>query len=44
MAIPEPLVVRKGMLALMAKEIRLAEEEIAGIRERYDAFVRIRLD
>lgn len=40
MAIPEPLVVRKGMLALMAKEIRLAEEEIAGIRERYDVFSR----
>lgn len=38
MAIPEPLVVRKGMLALMAKEIRLAEEEIARIRERYDVF------
>ncbi|HSN74600.1 MAG TPA: hypothetical protein VL334_05835 [Anaerolineae bacterium] len=38
MAMPEPLVVRKGMLALMAKEIRLSEEEIARIRERYDVF------
>lgn len=38
MAMPEPMVIRKGMLALIAKEVRLAEEEIAEIRERYDVF------
>ena len=37
-AVPETEVVRKGMLALIEKEIRLAEAEIAQIRERYDAF------
>ena len=37
-AVPETEVVRKGMLALVEKEIRLAEAEIAQIRERYDAF------
>ncbi len=37
-AVPETEVVRKGMLALIEKEIRLAEVEIAQIRERYDAF------
>ena len=40
MAMPEPLVIRKGMLALMEKEVRLAEQEIAEIRERYDVFSR----
>lgn len=38
MAIPEPIVIRKGMLALIAKEVTLAEQEIAGIRERYEVF------
>lgn len=38
MAMPEPVVIRKGMLALIAKEVRLAEQEIAEIRERYDVF------
>jgi len=33
-ALPEPEVVRKGLLALIEKEIRLAEQEIAAIRER----------
>jgi Arc/MetJ-type ribon-helix-helix transcriptional regulator len=36
MAISESEVVRKGLLALIEKEIRLAEHEIAEIRERYD--------
>ena len=38
MAMPEPVLIRKGMLALIAKEVRLAEQEIAEIRERYDVF------
>lgn len=38
MAMPEPLVIRKGMLALIGKKMRLAEQEIAEIRERYDVF------
>ncbi len=38
MAMPEPVVIRKGMLALIAKEVRLAEQDIAEIRERYDVF------
>ena len=38
MAMPETVVIRKGMLALIAKEVRLAEQEIAEIRERYDVF------
>jgi hypothetical protein len=38
MALPEPELIRKGLLALIEKEIRLAELEIAGIRERYDVF------
>lgn len=38
MAIPEPTLIRKGMLALIEKEVRLAEQEIAGLRERYDVF------
>ncbi|MBI5651417.1 MAG: hypothetical protein HZC40_13395 [Chloroflexi bacterium] len=37
MALSESEVVRKGLLALIEKEIRLAEHEIAEIRERYDA-------
>ncbi len=37
-ALPETEIVRKGMLALIEKEIRLAELEIAQIRERYDVF------
>jgi hypothetical protein len=40
MALPEPAVIRKGMLALIEKELRLAEQEIAGIRERYDVFTK----
>lgn len=38
MAMPEPEVVHKGMIALIEKELRLAEHEIAMIRERYDVF------
>ena len=38
MALPEPDLIRRGLLALAEKEIRLAEEEIARIRERYDVF------
>lgn len=33
---PEAVVIRQGMLVLIEKELRLAEEEIAQIRERYD--------
>ncbi len=38
LALPETELVRKGLLALIEKEIRLAEHEIANIRERYDVF------
>ena len=38
LAVPESEVIRKGMLALIEKEMRLAEAEIAAIRERYDVF------
>ena len=38
LALPEPELIRKGLLALVEKEIRLAEQEIAQIRERYDIF------
>lgn len=38
LAMPETELVRKGLLALIEKEIRLAEDEIALIRERYDVF------
>lgn len=38
LALSEPEVIRKGLLALIEKEIRLAELEIANIRERYDVF------
>ena len=38
LALPETELIRKGLLALIEKEIRLAEFEIAQIRERYDAF------
>ena len=37
-AMPETELIRKGLLALIEKEIRLAENEIASIRERYDVF------
>ena len=37
-AVPETELIRKGLLALIEKEIRLAENEIASIRERYDVF------
>ena len=37
-ALPETELIRKGLLALIEKEIRLAESEIASIRERYDVF------
>lgn len=40
MAMPEPAVIRRGMLALIEKELRLAEQEIAVIRERYDVFTK----
>jgi type 1 glutamine amidotransferase len=38
LALSEAELVRKGLLALIEKEIRLAEQEIADIRERYDVF------
>jgi hypothetical protein len=38
MALPERELIRKGLLALIEKEIRFAELEIAQIRERYDVF------
>jgi hypothetical protein len=38
MALPESELIRKGLLALIEKEVRLAELEIAEIRERYDVF------
>ncbi len=38
LACPETELVHKGLLALIEKEIRLAEQEIANIRERYDVF------
>ena len=38
LSLPESELVHKGMLALIEKEIRLAESEIAAIRERYDVF------
>ena len=36
LALPEADLIREGMLALTEKELRLAELEIAEIRERYD--------
>ena len=38
LALPESEVIHKGLLALIEKEIRLSESEIAEIRERYDTF------
>jgi len=38
LALPESEIIHKGLLALIEKEIRLAELEIAEIRERYDVF------
>jgi hypothetical protein len=38
LAISESELIRKGLLAFIEKEIRLAEWEIAQIRERYDVF------
>jgi len=38
LAISENDLIRKGLLAFIEKEIRLAEWEIAQIRERYDVF------
>ena len=38
LALPENELVHKGLLALIEKEIRLAEQEIAVLRERYDVF------
>ena len=38
MALPKPDILRKGLYSLMEKEIRLAELEIANIRERYGVF------
>jgi hypothetical protein len=40
LALPESEIIRKGLLALIEKEIRSAEYEIAEIRERYDAFTK----
>jgi hypothetical protein len=37
---PEPDLVQQGLLALIAREIRAAELEIAEIRERYNVFTR----
>lgn len=36
LALPEEEIIRKGVISLLEKEIRLAEEAIAAIRERYD--------
>ncbi len=38
LAMSENDLIRKGLLAFIEKEIRLAEWEIAQIRERYDVF------
>ena len=38
LALPESELIRKGLLALVEKEILFAELEIAQIRERYDVF------
>lgn len=38
MALPEPELISKALHALIQKEIRMAEVEIAEIRERYDMF------
>jgi len=38
LALPEEQVIHKGLLSLVEKEMRLAEEEIATLRERYDVF------
>ncbi len=38
LAISDSDLIRKGLLASIEKEIRLAEWEIAQIRERYDVF------
>ncbi len=35
LALPESEVLRRGLVSLIEKEIRLAEQEIADIRERY---------
>ena len=35
---PGTEIVRKGLLVLLQEEIRLAESQIASIRERYDVF------
>lgn len=38
LALPESEIVHRGLLALVEKEIRLAEQTIADLRERYDVF------
>jgi len=38
LALPGPELIYKGLLALVQKEIRLAELEISNLRERYDVF------
>jgi len=38
LALPEQEVVHRGLLSLVEKELRLSEETIAAIRERYDVF------
>lgn len=38
LALPESEIIRKGLLALIEKEIWLAEQVIADLRERYDVF------
>jgi hypothetical protein len=40
LALPETELLHKGLLALVEKEIRAAENEIAQIRERYDVFTK----
>jgi len=43
MALPESEIIRKGLFALIEKEIRFAENEIAEIRERYDLLTKEKL-
>lgn len=38
MALPENEVIHKSLLSLIQKEIKLAELDIANIRDRYDVF------
>ena len=38
LGLSEPDLIQKGMIALIQKELRLAEMEIATLREKYDVF------